>query len=722
MLSFWKGWNRAYRVTYLISFIAFLVSVILFAIAWAGGLSNVVRWDILSELNELPITFHTFSDGLLDYSASGKAYAVSEQFIAGAMQVRPGMATVLLIGISLAFVLLLSAVTRFSRIRYLISMAILIIGLAFFRWDMLEIPGLGGNYLFLLLTFAVGSLSYYFHAFRTDYPIVIRLGAFGLLMAGVAVFLTVLSPVPFPALVVVSYGMPVLLVFSTGFIFFISAEIIAGLVWLTSVGRSDETNHPANQRKPLGMNNFLFISLLYLLNLILIFLKNTRSIDWDVLVVSPFLLYLLSVLIGIWGFRRLIQQQDVFSFRDSGAYLYTGFALLTTLTITYAFATANDPLVEVFEDIIVYTHLGMGLVFIVYTLLNFWPIYQENLPVYRILYKPKRLELSLFRVVGIIGVVVLLSMSSFFTVRQGMAGYYNGLGDYYTASGESLSATAYYQLALEREFQNHKSNYALASLALSQNNQSAAAFYFQQSLLKQPAPQDYAGLSQTYLQTNLFFEAIKALQKGIRAFPKSGELQNNLGYLYGRTSVADSAYYYFTSATRYADRTEVSESNLLALYARNPTILQADSTLAKNLPNSSYESYQANALALRLLTRTDTTNPPKPDWFATESLQTGLSTGRFASLYNYTLASQHSDSTELRLIQKVAENPANQDLTDDLLLARAVAEYKSHHPSTAFGLMEQLAENAQEKGTIYRSIAGLWLLEQGLYRPGCRCF
>ena len=41
-----------------------------------------------------------------------------------------------------------------------------------------------------------------------------------------------------------------------------------------------------------------------------------------------------------------------------------GLRLLTTLTITYAFVTANDPLVELFEDVIVYTHLTIGLAFV----------------------------------------------------------------------------------------------------------------------------------------------------------------------------------------------------------------------------------------------------------------------------------------------------------------------------------------------------------------------
>ena len=715
-LFFWSTWSRAYRFAYLGSFIAFTISVLLFVIAWARGLGNVVRWDVLSELNELPVTFHTFSDGLLDYAVNGKAYAVSEQFIAGAMQIRPGVATAFLFGICLAFVLLMGAVTRFDRVRYLISMAVLILGLAFFRWEMLEVPGLGGNYLFLLLTFGFGSVSYYFHAFRPDYPIATRLGAFGAMTALVAAGLGALSPVALPALLMVAYGMPVLLVFSIGFIFFIAAEIIAGLVWLTSAGRTDENNAPITQRRTLGVNNFLFVSFLYLINLALIWLKNTKSIDWDVLAISPFLLYLISVTLGIWGVRRLLQQQDSVSFRDSGAYLYAGFAFVTTLTIAYAFATANDPVVELFEDVIVYTHLSMGVFFVAYVLINFWPIYQQKLPVYRILYKPKRLELSLFRIVGVVGVIVLVASGGLITVRQGVAGYYNGLGDYYVASNESAAANVFYQLALEQEFQNHKSNYSLASLALSQANQTAAAFYFQQALLKQPNPQDYAGLSQTYLQTNLFFEAIKALQQGIRAFPKSGELQNNLGYLYARTSVADSAYYYFKSAADYADRSEVPESNLLAFYARNPKILAVDSTLTKNPKESSYESYEANALALRLVATTDTTQPNRPEWLSNESAKQGLSVGRFASLYNYALVNQLPDSTVTRTLNQLSADPVNQDFTDDLLLARAVAEYKRHNHPAAFNLLTQLAEGDQRNGSAYRSITGLWQIEQGLYR------
>ena len=725
-LFFWREWDRVSRFIYVSSLFVVGCSLLALVVAWAGGLSNVVRWDVLSELSDVPVSLHQFTDGLLDYSVGGKAYVVSEQFIASAMQLRPGVATALLTGVGLAFVLILSTLTQFDRLRYLVGLGVLILGLAFFRWEMLEVPGLEGNTLFLILTCLYGGLSYYFHAFRPDWSLPVRLIAFGGLTALVALGLGVSIPVQQPALALVSYGMPVLLAISTGFIFFIAAEIVAGLVWLTSVSRGPQavSNRPDGQAvgTTLGMRNFLIITGLYLVNLALVWLRNTKLIEWDVLAISPFGLYLISVVVGIWGFRRLVEQQAVVAFRPTGAVLYLGLTLLTTLTIAYAFATANDPLVELFEDVIVYTHLAMGLVFVAYVLINFWPIFHQHLAVYRVLYKPRRLELSLFRVVGVVLMVVLVASGGLITFRQGVAGYYNGLGDYYVATGQATSGSAFYQLALEQEFQNHKSNYALASLALAQDDQATAAFYFQRAMLKQPHPQDYVGLSQSYLQTNLFFEAVKALQQGIRAFPGNGELQNNLGFLYARTSVADSAYIYLKAAAANAGRSEVAEANLLAFYARHPLVLSADSSLVQSIGASDYDSYQANALAVRLLLQADTTQPARPGWLATAPAGEGLSVGRFASLYNFALASHQPDTALATAFRQREGNPLNQDFSDDLLLARAVAEYKARQPATAFALLDQLAEGDSRNGAAYRSVAGLWLLEQGFYQRAADTF
>jgi Flp pilus assembly protein TadD len=519
--------------------------------------------------------------------------------------------------------------------------------------------------------------------------------------------------------------LPGLLAVSIGFCLFIAFEIIAALVWLTSASRTDDGLAPRiSSGRVLGINNLLFVSGLYLFNLVLLWLKNTRAIDWNGFLISPFLIYLVSVLLGIWGFRRLIRQQGVFSFRDAGAPLYAGLALLSTLTIGFVFATANDPLVEVFEDVLVYGHLAMGIAFLAYVLFNFLPFYRQGHPIYKVLYQPKRASLVIFRGIGLGVFLGFLGSSNFFTGKQAIAGYYNALGDLYTTTNEPVSAAAFYQLSLGQEYQNHKANYALASLALQNNDLTTAAFFFNQALLKQPSPQAFSGLSNAYQQTNLFFEAIKTLQRGLKTFPKSGELQNNLGYLYSKTSVADSAYFYFASATKNAPQTDVPETNLLALFAKNPQILAADSSLATPTNKSVYASYQANALALKLVAGRDTTRAKRPDWLADKTRaddRIEINVGQFASLYNAALLVQNPDTALANTLRKRAENPLNQAFTDDLLLARAFTEYHTNQPENAFDLFNTLLSGSPGKAAL-RQTLGLLLLETGLYPKAAETF
>jgi tetratricopeptide (TPR) repeat protein len=506
---------------------------------------------------------------------------------------------------------------------------------------------------------------------------------------------------------------------SLGVILFVAVEIMAGLVWLTSASRTGGQHGPAGR---LGFGNLLAVSGLYFMNLILLWLKNTTIIDWDVLTVSPFVIWLISAGLGFWGFRRLCQQRDDVNYPDAGAWLYLGLVTWTTATIAYAFATANDPLIEVFEDAIVYSHLAMGLAFLLYIVLNFRDLYAQRLAVYKVMYKPRRgagqgYQLVWFRLAGLVVTGLLFGNANFFSLRQAAAGYYNGLGDLNVATGEGIVAEAFYRQALQQDYRHRKANLALATLAQQQNNPATAAQYLEQSLLKQPSPQAYTALSQTFLTTNLFFEGIKILQRGLRAFPQNGELQNNLGYLYARTAVADSAYFYLQSATENTRRAEVPQTNLLAFWARNPALIAADSS-AVAVTNSAYESYRANALGLRrlgLLPRSAMGALPVPTVLTRPETPEALGMGQFAGMYNYALLTSTPDTTLTARLGRLSQNPANQSLTDDLLLARALAEYTRHDPTTVFSLLTELAHDNARTGPTYRQTAGLLLLDQGLF-------
>jgi len=57
-----------------------------------------------------------------------------------------------------------------------------------------------------------------------------------------------------------------------------------------------------------------------------------------------------------------------------------------------------------------------------------------------------------------------------------------------------------------------------------------------------------------------------------------------------------------------------------------------------------------------------------------------------------------------------------------VILAQAMVEYKAHRPATAFNLIDQLAENDTRNGSAYRSMQGLLMIQQRLYRPAAEQF
>ncbi len=721
VLAFWQGWPRPYRLVFFTSISVLIISTVSFI--WTGltGLENVVAWQVLSELIDRPAPLRTFTDGLLDYTIPGRAYLVAEQFVTAPAQARPDAAFALLLALGIALTLLLTGLTRLNRQTYLVAMSGLIGGLSVMGWSFLDVAGLNGQVVYLCVIGLLGGVSYWFHAFRSGLYAPVRLAVFGGLVAGLFLMVGLLSRASEPAMIVISYGMPVVGLVALGFIFFIAIDIMAGLVWLTSANRVGS--------QPLGFGNLLGVSGLYFLNLILLWLRNTTIIDWDVLTISPFVIYLISGGLGLWGVRRWCEQRAEVSYRDAGVWLYLSGAICTTAIIAYAFATANDPLIEVFEDMIVYAHLAMGLLFLLYVALNFRDLYAQRLAVYKVLYTPRRgvgpgVRLGWFRLAGLIVTGLLFSNANFFSVRQAIAGYYNGLGDLNLATHEPVAAEAFYQLALQHDYRNRKTNVALATLAQQQNNPATAAQYWEQSLLKQPSPQAYIALSQTFLTANLFFDGIKVLQRGLRAFPQNGELQNNLGYLYARTSVADSAYFYLQTATEHAHQSDVAQTNLLAFWARNPTLIAADSSVVA-VTDKNYAAYRANALALRrlgLLPAHAFKLAQAPAWLTKSDTTQPLPVGQFAELYNHSLLTTNPDAILTKQLQKLAQNSANQDVADDLILARAVAEYNRHDPATAFGLLAELAQGNGRSGATYRQTAGLLMLEQGLFGSAASVF
>ena len=678
--------SRFEKIGYVFLLIVLFVSALGLLFLQYNGLQNAVNWDVLSELSETAVQLDKSQTGQL----LGKAFIVKEQFVPSLMATGAWVFPSYLLLITLAWVLVFSAITELSRWWYAAAMTVFVAFLASTHLELLQLFGSTQPVALAISLVAILSLSYYFHAFRRHVAFGQKALIFGLLLLSIFAVYGFFAQTSLPLQTVSSYSILGMTLLTVAFILLNSFEVIAALVFVVT-----------NRKTGLGKNslvNFLFISGLYLLTVWLIYLRNTRSIEGDFWLVSPFVLFVVGVALGLRGFRA--RTQAILAFEEVGAWLYVAGALASFTTIGHVLATNNNPLIEVFEDAIVYGQLTLGTVFVGYVALNFWPLFRQGLEVHKVMYKPLKISLAQVWTIGLLAAVSLAAFDKFFIYEQTLAGHHNALGDLYTAKKELVLAEQYYKLALNRDPLNHKSNFALASLALQQGDRSTAGAYFKQALRKDPSPQAYAGLSRALLDENLFFDAIFNLRNGLQTFPESGELATNLGFLYARTHIADSTLYYWQLAQKHAHRPEVAAANLLAFYAENPNI-----TPPKDTERGTYSSHEANRLAqLR-----------QSDLKATFAVQlpadSALSINNFAYIYNY--ATHQRDSTLLPLLKRLEEKEGNGNFYEDLQMARAYVEYYGYDKLAALDLLAaQTLGDTTQKTALARQTLGFWLAKE----------
>jgi hypothetical protein len=701
-IFFWKVWSASERRMAVTMLAVLLLGILYFVFKSIDPLQNVIRWNVVSELSELNAVIDFLRIGQWQYGVSTPSHLVTENFMASVMEIDSLSVWVFWTFTVTGLCLILAALTTLSRFWYLAGMVVFILFLGFSRLEVLSGAGQGSRFLFIITVLIYTVSTYYFHAFRQEAGIVARIIGMFIASGLVAFIIGMLSAVPYPALALASYSFPLWLILTTLFLLICSTEIMAGMVWLSTSGsmRNGKT----------GLINFIVISILYLVLLLLIYLRNTKQVDWNLTLVSPIVLALVAGIAGIWGFRRRADSTEgMLPFRSAGFWLYIGLFIIALAFGGLMAATANDPVLEALEDITIQGQLAMSILFFFYILVNFYPLFQQKLAVYKVLYKPLRFGLTQTRLFGFAGVVLLFSIQRLFPVNQAIAGYFNGLGDLHATTQEFTLSEQYYKLALQQEFQNHKSNYALASLALRQGDRTAAAFYFRQALLKNPSPQAYIGLSSILSQESLFFDAVHSLQEGVAKFPESGELLNNLGMLYSKTNVADSAYYYLEKAEKNTAKSDIPATNLLAILARNTDSDLLDS-LADKTEKRDYLAWKANWLAVQNLRQEFSAQTLDVNAIPADSL---LSVSSFAYLLNYTLNQAKTNVKTAALLNKLA--PKNPVLSKDLSWAALYPEFYSGNKLNALQVLTGLAVDEEEKGDQYHKVLGHWFLQLGLY-------
>jgi hypothetical protein len=694
-LFFWQNWSKTEKIICLCILTIFLLSVAALGFYWYRGLDNVIHWDVLSELDEIPTITNSFSDGELKYTINGNAYLVKERFLASVMQTNTLATYVFLSFFIIGLNLLLAAFSALPRYWFLGGMVALAAVFVTFRFEnVFNLTNQAG----FLGSFAVfAGLAFYFNNYAIEASFIKRFAGFLLLTVIAIGIIQYFSKISHPFLAVASYGLLSAIGFTGLFVLLISHEIVASLVWIVS---------NSGIRGKSSLNQFLIVSSIFLLNILLIYLEQHKYIDWNILAISPIVLFVISTVLGVWGFRDVTEESTYFNFRTIGAWLYFGLAIIATATISLAYATGNDPLIDAFQSFIITAHLIMGFAFFLYVVLNFVQAMQKGLPIHRVLYRPQFLELSLFRLGALLGIVTLLSLKNFYAYYQANAGYYNTIADFYKASGDLPYAEAFYKEATHNDVRNHKSNYALATLAMEENDTDNTGVFLKNALEKNPSPYAYAGLSKVLQEKEMFFDALFTMQAGVKTFPNNQQLLTNLAWLYEKTKVTDSTFYYLNKAKENCTDCDLADANLLAF------------RLKYNKVDSLKNEEQKAEASISLLANQSAVVSGKKDISASTirlGSDSALNVSQFALIYNLTTLASAKALFSGKDLQKIQQKAANQGFYEDLEFAIASQNYYRENKIEGLKQLTILANDSTRKKQLYNQVVGMWYLQQGVF-------
>jgi Flp pilus assembly protein TadD len=704
-LAFWNNWNQPFRSIYLVLLFS-LLGVIVYTVAmqWLG-LDIYAPFEVVRKTQSIEAPLHQAVDYIFNIPVNFRSYVVFQGFL----NLNAGLSewsSYLFLGlILLGFSLALSSATYLSRLWFIVFQSFTVIWIITLKFQYLGVFGLNDQTLGFVFIALFLVLGYTFHAFKEDTPFLLRWLAFAVLEALMFALIYWGADVPKSLLFAAHHGMIIPIVLSIIFIFNVGFEVILHILYfLAGTKQSDGKS---------TLFHFIVLSLLFIIYVALTFAHNSYLIRWDLIYLDAFFLLLIVAILGIWGFKKRSEMfESQLSFVPLGAYLYLALGIITFTTISWIFATANDPLVEAFEDVIIFSQLGFGIIFFFYVLYNFVALLREGQAVYKIVFKPQNVKFFLVRLIGLVVVVILVLRADYLPYYQVISGYYNGLADYYDVTDQEEAAFTTYKIARQYASLGHKANLKIAEHYYDNEDWVRAAHYYGQATLKHASPQAYIKRAQSQLNSSMVFEAKFTLEDALREFPGDARLANTQALVYEQLNQTDSTFIYLDVAAQHAKTEEVkeiAEANKIALMAKNG--VEYDLVSQQELADKSIP-YQANYMAYSNRKRQLLDSLDMP----IASQDSLLTYNRFSWLFNYTvnqsLGNKPFTNDTLEQFIGVVENG---DFRKSLRYASAVRENYAGEVSSAFSKVYELANDHIADAGFYEVLHGLWYYDQGYF-------
>lgn len=693
-LLFWKDWPKNEKTVWLTISCLLIFSIAWMWFSWFRGAEGVIDWQRLQEQKIIETTVHEFRLGPFQLNVPGESYVIFE-YINGSAVEHNQIASYLFLGLLIiSSMVLLAVITTLRKFWYYLGMGLFVLFVAGLRLEVLQAFDVRGYGVPIAVVLIFIIVSFYFKSFKPSAGFSTRIITFIVLAAILGIIFANFSAVPYPLLhVAVTAYLPAL-VLTALFILMVAHEILVSFVYIASQGASKSLRH------------FSIISFIYLINVLITCLHELGVIDWEFLYINLYLLLTLSALLGLWGFRlRERLYESILQFRPAGALFYVGLGMISFVTISQLLGNANDAALKVVRDVIIFSHAGYGIIFLTYIFSNFMVMMAENLPVYKLLYKPNRMPYFTFRLAGLIATLAFLFYSNWRQfVFHGLAGFYNYVADLYMLQDRDLLAQNFYDESARYAFENHRGNYALGVLKSSRINFNEAHYNYERANGRRPTAFSLTNAGNLYLWEQKYFDAIATYRDGLKVMPSSPVLANNLGYAYGKIHALDSATYFMNQARQNALTKSSAEGNFLALAAAEYLPIHTDSVV--RIFDTDAPIVVSNALALATLLGQELELEVDPLKDKTLNLYSAT------LLNNYCIQNANSiDTTFINSVAEIASDSINFDYSEALKATLAHAYYHQGNVTKALEVLAELAYVTQDYRGKYNYIMGLWALD-----------
>lgn len=694
---FWNQWSKEYRLIGYGVAIFFFASLVFLWVNYFIGTDAVIHWQKLVDQKTVETVADTFQVGGFEFSVPVESY-LSFEYFKGSNIVPNTFALHAFVGILIfSIVLILTVITTFKRFYYFIGTGLFILLVVLLRLEVLRPFGYFTQWTPVVVLLGYVPISFYFNAF-SNARFITRLLIFIAITITFAVLIYFFSAVPYPFLHLAVTGYIPGLIIAILVTIMVAHEILASFIFLTSQGSTTSKS----------LNHFLIISVIYLANVMLVYLHEAHIVHWNFLYVNVYLLFTISVILGIWGYRkRESLYQHITYFNPFGAYFIAGLFIIAFATIAMLLGTGNDAALKIVRDFIIFSHLGFGFIFMLYFISNFMIMMADNLNAYKVLYNPIRMPYITYRIAGLIAMLAFVFYSNWREyVYHGTAGLYNSMGDLYTLIEKNVFAEAYYEKSKNYAFQNHHSNYALATIEADRFDIESAHERYQLASGRRPTEYSFINDANLYVNEEKIFKAIFNLRNATQVFPQSGVIKNNLGYAYTKIHLLDSALYLFDQARQDRESKDAAEMNFTAFIAQEYLPVKADSL--SRLLNSKSTGVASNALVIATTQHQNFTPEINP-------LQNKLLDLFSATMLNNYMVNQlkNLDTTFTFKALQLANDSVNLDYREALKASLAYAFYYQNNTAKALEILAELAYLTQSRQGKYNYIMGLWALEQG---------